>query len=120
MLLAQVDPGTYRQWVDELGFIQATAVVLIIVLIALVWFLLYQTNTDRKKLNEKIDKLTATKDEAMKGADDREQRITKSINDTHEKTFSEFARQGEKVTSLLTAMNILIGKKFNGGEKNDS
>ena len=117
-LIKQADG--YRQDVKDQGYAIGTGIILVLVFIVIVGFVIrFLTNTVSKKLDEiskNITELTKTKDEAMKGATDREARIIEKLSEHHNSTMEAISKQNEKTAILLTGVSIIVNKSLTGDD----
>jgi predicted PurR-regulated permease PerM len=108
----------YSGWTNNESFAVASSALLFLLFGTVFWFLIKSiiTNINKKidDLKETIRDLISSKEEAMKGADQREARLIDKITDCKTETLKELGRNNEKLTTVITSINILIGKELNG------
>ena len=106
----------YSSWVSNESFAIATAAFLILCAFALVRYLMRQFFAGLVKRMDAIDKsieeLGKAKENAMIRVNEREIRLTKTINDAHEKQVESINNLSEKVVVMNAGINVLVSDKL--------
>jgi F0F1-type ATP synthase membrane subunit b/b' len=108
----------YSGWTNNESFAVASSALLFLLFGTVFWFLIKSiiTNINKKidDIKETIKEIVAIKDKALEMAGNREARLIDKITDCKTETLKELGRNNEKLTTVITSINILIGKELNG------